>query len=181
MYAAHEIYIGTEVPKEVMVGIEKMQQYFRVTENSPWGPNTARWMISPNCVNLTRELKKLRWAEYESQKKQYEMNRQETVHKKDDHGFDSMRYLASLMPDLAPEVQLGPIYISLDTLTHMADVAGVINKPSQDALDEAYRRGVLDGIKHDLGGDLSRIIDVLERWLPVARAVDAPAGVPQEV
>jgi hypothetical protein len=73
------------------------------------------------------------------------------------------------------------IYISLDTLTHMADVAGVINKPSQDALDEAYRRGVLDGIKHDLGGDLSRIIDVLERWLPVARAVDAPAGVPQEV
>jgi hypothetical protein len=73
------------------------------------------------------------------------------------------------------------IYISLDTLKHMADVAGITNKPSQGDLDEAYRRGVLDGIKHDLGGDLSRVVDTLERWLPLARAVDAPAGVAQEV
>jgi phage terminase large subunit-like protein len=123
-YSGHEIYIGTEVPKEVMVGIEKMQQYFRVLEDGPWGPNMARWVISPNCVNLLRELKKLRWAEYESQKKQYEMNKQEVVHKKDDHGFDSMRYLASLMPDLKPEVSTrnpdgSPITLSFEQIMEL--------------------------------------------------------------
>jgi hypothetical protein len=116
-YAAHEIYIGTEVPKDPIIGIEKMQQYYRLQEHGVWGPNTPRWMISPNCVNLIRELKKLRWAEYESQKKQYELNRQESVHKKDDHAFDSKRYLASLMPDLSPEVQLGNADGSPITLT----------------------------------------------------------------
>jgi phage terminase large subunit-like protein len=102
-YARLGIFIGTEVPKDVMVGVEKLQQYFRVEEEGPWGQGKARWMISPNCVNLIRELKRLRWAAYESQKKQYELNRQEVIHKKDDHAFDSIRYLASMMPDLRPE------------------------------------------------------------------------------
>jgi phage terminase large subunit-like protein len=124
MYAAHEIYIGTEVPKDPMVGIEKLQQYYRVTDTGPWGPQRPRWVVSPNCVNLIRELKKLRWAEYESQKKQYEMNKQEVVHKKDDHAFDSKRYLASLMPDLAPEVQMGnddgtPIHLTFEQIMEL--------------------------------------------------------------
>jgi phage terminase large subunit-like protein len=124
MYAAHEIYIGTEVPKDPMIGIEKLQQYYRVTDTGPWGPQRPRWVVSPNCVNLIRELKKLRWAEYESQKKQYEMNKQELVHKKDDHAFDSKRYLASLMPDLAPEVQMGnadgtPIHLTFEQIMEL--------------------------------------------------------------
>jgi len=32
----------------------------------------------------------------------YEMNKQEVVHKKDDHAFDSARYFATTRPDLKP-------------------------------------------------------------------------------
>lgn len=108
-YAAHGIYIGTEIPREVLIGVEKLQQYFRIVEDGPWtrflgdGVARPRWVISPNCANLIRELKRLRWASYDSQKKAYDSNRREEIHKKDDHAFDSTRYLASIMPDLSPD------------------------------------------------------------------------------
>jgi hypothetical protein len=66
------------------------------------------------------------------------------------------------------------IYISLDTLRHMADVAGILDTPSNTALDEAYRRGVVDGIRAELGVDLARVVGVLDRWLPLIRDVDVP-------
>jgi hypothetical protein len=76
---------------------------------------------------------------------------------------------------------LDRIYISLDTLKHMADVAGILDKPSTAAIDEAYRRGVSDGIRAELGVDLGRIVDTLDRWLPVLRSVDDPERVPEAV
>lgn len=104
-YANHGVYIGTEgVPKDPAIGIEKMQAYFKPRPDSPWGEGKPYWMISPNCVNLIRELKKLRWAAYESDKKAYDLNKQETVHKRDDHAFDSAKYFATLMPDLRPDM-----------------------------------------------------------------------------
>lgn len=104
-YSRHGIYIGVEdLPREVMIGVEKMQQYFKVRPKTFWGEGKPKWVISSNCINTIRELKKLRWATYESSKKAYDMNRQEAIHKKDDHAFDSCRYFATLMPDLRPEV-----------------------------------------------------------------------------
>lgn len=104
-YANNGVHIGTEITRDVKVGIEKMQQYIRLAKNSPWGKNKPQWMISPECVNLIRELKKLKWASYESSKKAFDMNKQEEVHKKDDHAFDSARYLFALMPELNPSVE----------------------------------------------------------------------------
>ena len=85
-----------------MIGVEKMQQYVQVQPRSPWGLNKPTWMISPNCVNLIRELKKLRWATYDSTKMSYDRNKREEIHKKDDHAADSVRYFFTLMPDLVP-------------------------------------------------------------------------------
>lgn len=62
-------------------------------------------MISPNCVNLIRELKKLRRASYDSAKKAFDSNKREEVHKKDDHAFDSSRYFFTFMPELAPSIE----------------------------------------------------------------------------
>jgi hypothetical protein len=45
-------------------------------------------------------MKKLRWGSYSSDKMAYDMNKQEVVHKKDDHAFDSARYFATTRPDL---------------------------------------------------------------------------------
>lgn len=101
-YANEGFYIGVEgIPHDVMIGVEKMQQYFRVQPKTGWGTNRPRWVISSNCVNLIRELKKLRWAAYASEKVAYEMKGQEKIHKKDDDAFDSARYFATLMPDLS--------------------------------------------------------------------------------
>ncbi len=103
-YSNHGIYIGVEgIPHEVIIGVEKMQQYFRIQKENRWGSNRPKWVITSNCVNLIRELKKLRWKTYSSDKTAYELNKLEQIHKKDDHGFDSVRYFSTMMPDLAGE------------------------------------------------------------------------------
>jgi|TARA_R100000482_G_scaffold124710_2_gene78552 hypothetical protein len=105
-YANRGIYIGIDnIPRDVMIGVEKMQQYVRLEKQNGWGANKPRWMVSPNCVNLISEMKKLRWASYESSKKAFDTNKQEVIHKKDDHAFDSARYLFTLMPELQPSVE----------------------------------------------------------------------------
>lgn len=103
-YAVNGIYVSFDgIPHSVEIGIEKMQQYFRVEEQgSPWGPNRPRWIILSNCPNFIRELKKLRYQEHSSEALAYSLNKQEVVHKKDDHAFDSARYFATLMPDPTP-------------------------------------------------------------------------------
>lgn len=120
-YARRGIYIGTEnIPKDPNIGIEKMQQYFQVRAVTGWGEDTPMWMISPNCVNFIRELSRLQWASYESDKKAYEMNKKEEVRKKDDHSFDSAKYFATMMPDLRPSVddivRKAPIHLSFDQM-----------------------------------------------------------------
>jgi len=104
-YAFRGIPIITEgVPHAVSIGLEKMRQYFQVRRmgNGDWQPT---WLITRNCENLIRELKKLRYAAYDSSKKNYDVNKKEEVHKKDDHAFDSARYFATLLPDLRVDVQ----------------------------------------------------------------------------
>lgn len=104
-YANNGVFIGTDITRDVKVGIEKMQQYIRLEKENGWGKNKPRWMISPECVNLIREMKKLKWASYDSAKKAFDMNKHEEVHKKDDHAFDSARYLFALMPELQPTIE----------------------------------------------------------------------------
>jgi hypothetical protein len=104
-YAKHGVYIGIEnIPRDVETGVIRMQGYIRVERLNGWGKNKPRWMISPKCENLIREMKKLRRASFESPKKAFDTNKQEGVHKKDDHAFDSSRYFFTLMPELAPSV-----------------------------------------------------------------------------
>lgn len=131
-YARRGIYISTEmVPKDPMIGIEKMQSYFAIMEFNGWGRNRPTWMISPNCVHFIRELQRLRWASYESDKKAYESNKKEEVHKKDDHAFDSAKYFATLMPDPRPlidETTTGnPIHLTFtQMMTKLREDDGVV-------------------------------------------------------
>lgn len=90
-YADRGIYIAPG-NNDVASGINRMLQYL-------YG---GKWKITENCVALIGEMKKLRWATYNSRKLQYEKNKQETIHKKDDHACDSARYFFSFMPDLTP-------------------------------------------------------------------------------
>lgn len=99
-YAKHGIYIYTDsVPRGaagVQIGIARMQQYFKLKDDKP------AWQITEDCANFIKELRKLRWKTYASKKARDENNRQEQVHKKDDHAFDSARYFSTFLPELAP-------------------------------------------------------------------------------
>lgn len=100
LYYNEGIHIGVEsVPHAVEVGVQKLQQYFRLREDGK-----PMLTISPACPNLIRELKKLRWAAYDSEKMNHNKNKQEVIHKKDDHAFDALRYWSTQMPDLRPTV-----------------------------------------------------------------------------
>lgn len=100
-YGLRGVYINVEqVSNDVETGVMKMQEYLRILPSSPWGENMPTWRVSPNCPNLIREMRKVRWAAPDSQKTAYKQNVQEGVHKKDDHAFDSLRYLVSVMPNL---------------------------------------------------------------------------------
>lgn len=96
-YASEGIYIA-EANNDVPSGINRMQQYLRIRENGQ-----PSWHISQACPALIGEMKKLRWATYESRKLQARNNPQEKIHKKDDHACDSTRYFFSFMPDLTPQ------------------------------------------------------------------------------
>lgn len=108
-YAKHDIFIYVDsVPKDPAIGIGKMQQYFRLRATGPADENGKQnlepmWIISRACVNFIRELKNLRFKSFKSKQIAAESNPQEQVHKYNDHAFDSAKYFATFLPDLAPE------------------------------------------------------------------------------
>jgi len=60
---------------------------------------------------------------------------------------------------------MGRVYLSIDTIRHLADVAGVLATSSDAELTRAYNKGLVDGVKEDLGGNLVRVADTLQRFL----------------
>lgn len=77
---------------------------------------------------------------------------------------------------------LGRIYLSKDTVAEMARELGIIKGHDENiAVQAAYNKGKLDGLKEELGGDIYSIADTLRRWLEhIAPAGDPAAdGTPQ--
>lgn len=95
-YADNGIFV---IPgnNDVASGINRMNQYLK-----PDYHGRCKWYITESCVNLIREMKMLRWQVYASKKQQFENNKHEKIHKKDDHAPDSARYFFTFMPDLSP-------------------------------------------------------------------------------
>lgn len=103
-YADNGVYIGTR-NSDVASGLNRMIQYLKPNLELEGEPT---WIITDNCTNLISEMRKYRWETYSSRKVQYEKNKQEVPHKKDDHAIDSTRYFFTMMPDLRPEVVSEP-------------------------------------------------------------------------
>lgn len=152
-YARYGLFIGTEsIPRDEMIGIEKMQQYFRVfPAESPWGPNRPFWVFSPNCPNLISELGKLRWKTYESSKMAYNQNKKEEVHDKDNHGFDAAKYLATMMPDLKPvrDLTMPPKDLNANTVS-MTEIILEQHRRAEEADLAQARNGIVRWDTEDL-------------------------------
>lgn len=149
-YGRHGIGIGVEgVPHDVSIGLEKMQEYLNILPRSAWGENRPTWMVSPNCVNLIRELKRLRYATYDSSKMSYDRNKKEEIHKKDDHAADSLRYFFTLQPDLVPpppDRQLGGSV----PLGSYWDVMSQIARNRERELSDSRSTTKWDSVDYDL-------------------------------
>lgn len=106
-YAKNGIYISVEtVPRDVMTGVDRIQQYLRVNPVT----HKPKWFITENCVNLIKEIQRLRWKKYASKKMQAENNKSEQIQKKDDHACDSARYFFTFMPELTLEEVDDPFF-----------------------------------------------------------------------
>ena len=101
-YADRGIFLA-DGNNDVLSGVNRMVQYLRVDPELGY----PRWLIAENCVNLIDEMRMLRWKTHTSRKAQFENNKQEQIHKKNDHACDSCRYFFSFMPDLTPQIPTG--------------------------------------------------------------------------
>lgn len=96
-YAESGVY-WADANNDVSSGIIRMISYLKNKD----AKDEPLWIITKNCTNLISEMKKLRWRTFSSKKANFQNNRQEQIHKKDDHACDSARYFFSFMPDLTP-------------------------------------------------------------------------------
>jgi phage terminase large subunit-like protein len=83
---------------DVLAGVNRINQYLHLTDGKP------RWYITRNCINLIREMKRLRWKTWASKKMASQNNVHDAIHKKDDHAPDSARYFFTFLPDLSNQL-----------------------------------------------------------------------------
>lgn len=98
LYAEEGVYFALDsVPKNVSVGVDKINNYLRPNP----GTGMPFWQCTLGCPNLIREMKALHWDYYTSPKLEDSNNSRETIHKKDDHAPDALRYFFTFLPDLS--------------------------------------------------------------------------------
>lgn len=115
-YAKYGIFIA-EGNNDVLTGVNKIASYLKIN------PKTGKpyWQITENCVDLIREMGRLRWKSYASRKAQFDNNPMQQIQKKDDHAADSARYFFSFMDDLTPEVPAAFVNPHRNTATESYD------------------------------------------------------------
>lgn len=124
-YASHGIVFALG-NNDVLNGVNKMNQYLRVNNGH------AHWRIQGQCHNLMKEIARLRWKTYASKKVGSQNNKQELIHKKDDHAPDSARYFFTLMPDLTPDQLIIPRHKDWRSLFSGAKPGQNIEEPRYD-------------------------------------------------
>jgi phage terminase large subunit-like protein len=112
----HLEYIEHGVPivlgdNTVNAGINRVSRLIRgplVTDDKGNQVNIPKLYVTRNCVNLIHELYRYRWGTWSTKKMNYEKNKKEDPHKKDDHAVDALRYLVASRPEIedwsVPEV-----------------------------------------------------------------------------
>jgi phage terminase large subunit-like protein len=110
-YAMHDVRIKPAKKHKDNVHIDRTNDYFR----------TNRWLITRDCPNLIREVRKLPWKRYQSQKIADLSNKREEALEKDDHACDSAGYFARFMPDLSRDAPVLPVNALLLNLSAPQD------------------------------------------------------------
>jgi phage terminase large subunit-like protein len=148
-YAEYGVYIAPGQNK-VETGVNKVATYMRLSPNGkPW------WQVTENCTNTIEELLRLRWKTWSSRENQFKNNKHETIHKKDDHAADSLRYFATFLPDLRPD------QLDITQKQQDASVLGVVvtGSPTTGNWDHNLNHGKVPEFAKDFYRE-----DVPTRW-----------------
>lgn len=81
---------------DVRAGINRVANYLDGSGDS----SQPRLYITRNCVNLLREIQRYRWSTWATKKHNFEKNKKEEPHKKDDHACDALRYIIASRPEM---------------------------------------------------------------------------------
>lgn len=103
-YAMRGLYIGTNITRDVDLGIIRVTQYLQGRTSEGKG----LWQVTSDCPQLIAGMKRYRWDMYGSKKMNHEKAPKPTPKKKDDDEVDSLRYFICLMPELQP----GTVHVS---------------------------------------------------------------------
>jgi phage terminase large subunit-like protein len=103
----------------------------------------SKLRVMAHCTNLTGELKKYRWKTYANKKLQYENNKYDEPHKKDDHACDTLRYMIMSQPDLSAD-NLELVEGVMSNLQQMDSVDEAMAGLSFTTLGVADPQGLLD-------------------------------------
>lgn len=128
-YSMLDINWATGVVRDINAGLDKMNNYLRLN----------KWFITENCINLIKEMKKYRRADYTTQKLRDKNNRREEPQKKDDHAIDSCRYFFSFQPDMNPNKI--PVNTVRPTFNPLGTGTTRIQEPHQ-MLDPMFQRNM---------------------------------------
>lgn len=98
--SVHLEYVKFGIPitlgnNDVRAGLNRVARYLKLRPTGK--PN---WVITEDCTNLIREMRRYRWATFASKKIANQNNAKDEPHKKDDHACDSARYFFMSRPDL---------------------------------------------------------------------------------
>lgn len=100
----HTEYVRHGVPvvmgnNDVKAGINRIARYLKDR-----GDGKPNWLITEDCPNLIKEMRRYRWKTYANKRVANANNLQEEPHKKNDHACDSARYFFMSRPDLIADV-----------------------------------------------------------------------------
>lgn len=144
----HQEYIRYGIPivlgnNDVKAGINRVSRYLKLRPNGR--PN---WVITENCKNLIKELRRYRWATYASKKIANANNLKDEPHKKDDHACDSARYFFMSRPDLAP---------TADSVNTTRNPLGVVEVSASEPRAEVNRRPSAPQTEYHSSDDLAGV------------------------
>lgn len=128
--SVHLEYIEHGVPiilgnNDVLAGINRVARLIEGKRID--GAHRPRLLITRNCQNLLYEIQRYRWSTWATKKMNYQKNKKEEPHKKDDHACDALRYIVASRPEVedfsVPDINftLGDAEPSVDPYTPRID------------------------------------------------------------
>lgn len=108
---------------DVPAGIDRVYKMLGEV-NNPSLP--TKLFITRNCINTIWEIQRYRWSTWATKKHNFEKNKKEEPHKKDDHAMDALRYMIASRP-MAEDQSIPEQYIPEGATVAISPYRGLVD------------------------------------------------------